>query len=41
MNTPISEADIVERMVVLIAETLGCKTSSVSVAIKEVDEDDC
>jgi hypothetical protein len=25
----------------MIAETLGCKTFGVSVAIKEVDEDDC
>jgi len=29
-----------EKIAYVIAETLGCKTSSVSVAIKEIAEDD-
>lgn len=39
-RTEKQKTECAEKIAVVIAETLGCKTSSVSVAIKDVPEDE-
>ena len=39
-RTDAQKRECAEKLSIVIAETLGCKTSSVSVAIKEIPEDD-